>query len=75
MIDDIRDELINNRIDTEARKIRLKNEISDPLKAVIRDEYPLLIENLKLLESDLNDLTGRGRCCESSRGSNRRYSF
>ena len=59
MIDDIRDELINNRIDTEARKIRLKNEISDPLKAVIRDEYPLLIENLNLLESDLNDLTGR----------------
>ena len=53
--DDIREELINNRIDTEELKSRLKEGIADPLKAIAADRFPPLLEKLKQLGGQMAD--------------------
>jgi hypothetical protein len=49
----IREELINNRVDTEDRKNRLKEQIADPLNKTCSDQFPRLDERLAGLESQL----------------------
>jgi hypothetical protein len=51
----IREELINNRVDTEDRKKRLKDEIADPLTAICATDFPSLDEQLNALEKNLRD--------------------
>jgi hypothetical protein len=52
---DIREELINNRVDTEDRKNRLKDQIADPLNAVCATDFPQLDQKLNALEMLLRD--------------------
>jgi hypothetical protein len=49
----IREELINNRVDTEERKIRLKDQIADPLRGIASTEFPRLDQLLGALEARL----------------------
>jgi len=49
----IREELINNRVDTEDRKNRLKEQIADPLNRTCSEQFPRLDERLAALESQL----------------------
>jgi hypothetical protein len=53
--DDIREELINNRIDSEDRKVRLKEQIADPLRSIGEGLFPQLDARLKELEQQLGD--------------------
>lgn len=53
--DAIREELTNNRVDTEDRKSRLKEQIADPLHAVVAQDFPRLEELLLALEPLAND--------------------
>ncbi|MFM8252949.1 MAG: hypothetical protein ACKOBW_15240 [Planctomycetota bacterium] len=53
--EDIREELVNNRVDTEDRKNRLKEQISDPLKKVVQGDFPELDRKLAELEKALLD--------------------
>lgn len=54
---DIRGELINNRIDTEDRKKRLKDLIADPMQLIAEAMFPELERRLEVLEKVLlNDL-------------------
>jgi hypothetical protein len=50
---DIREQLINNRIDTEDRKEQLEEVIAGPLQAIGREDFPALDEKLKDLEGQL----------------------
>ena len=59
--DDIRLELINNRVDTVKRNSRLKEEIADPLKDVAQTQYPKLTQTLKALELGLGDVPLRSK--------------
>jgi hypothetical protein len=52
---DIREELINNRVDTEDRKNRLKDQIADPLNAACANEFPQLDQKLNALETLLRE--------------------
>ena len=52
---DIRQELINNRVDTEDRKNRLQYEVVDPLTHVGEEMFPELDRLLKELEAALSD--------------------
>ncbi|MEX0977878.1 MAG: hypothetical protein WDZ48_03450, partial [Pirellulales bacterium] len=52
--DEIRDEMINNRIDTEELKARLQQGISDPLKQIVEKSFPKLHEQLKQLATQLS---------------------
>jgi hypothetical protein len=52
---DIREELINNRVDTEDRKERLKEQISDPLQKIVAERFPELEKRLVELEKSLGD--------------------
>jgi len=52
----IREELINNRVDTEDRKKRLKEQISDPLKTICATSFPALDGQLKSLDEALEKL-------------------
>jgi hypothetical protein len=52
--DDIRAELVNNRVDTEELKKRLKDGISDPLRRIADDRFPDLLASLKQLETLLD---------------------
>lgn len=52
----IREELINNRVDTEDRKKRLKEQIADPLKAICATSFPALDTQLKALDEALEKL-------------------
>src|SRR5262249_35840461 len=45
----IRDELINNRVDTEDRKNRLKEQIADPLNKTCTEQFPRLAERVAAL--------------------------
>jgi hypothetical protein len=54
---DIREQLINNRIDTEDRKEQLEGVIAGPLQAIGRDDFPALDEKLKSLEAQLEAAT------------------
>lgn len=49
--DDIRAELVNNRVDTEELKKRLKDGIADPLRRISDARFPELLERLKRLEN------------------------
>jgi hypothetical protein len=49
----IREELINNRVDTEDRKNRLKDQIADPLNKTCQEQFPRLDERLAALEAAL----------------------
>ena len=53
--DDIRAELINNRIDTEDRKQRIQQQIADPLRRTGEVLFPQLGATLKELELRLPD--------------------
>ncbi len=46
----LREELINNRVDTEERKSRLKELISDPLRRIAEELFPELHTRLNELE-------------------------
>jgi hypothetical protein len=53
--DDIREEMINNRVDTEELKTRLKDGVADPLKRIVETRYPPLVDQLKTLAGQLSD--------------------
>lgn len=55
--DDIRLELVNNRVDTEDRKRRLQEEIAVPLQIIANDDFPRLLEKLQELEKLVGDET------------------
>lgn len=46
---DIREELINNRVDTADRKQRLQEQIADPLERVAKQQFPELDRRLEKL--------------------------
>ncbi|MCU0876586.1 MAG: hypothetical protein MUF06_02170 [Pirellulaceae bacterium] len=52
---DIREELINNRVDTEDRKNRLKEQIADPLNRTCQEGFPLLESRLAAAEKLLRE--------------------
>lgn len=52
---DIREELINNRVDTEERKERLKDLIATPLAQIVAAHFPELDRRLVALEKSLDD--------------------
>lgn len=52
---DIREELTNNRVDTEDRKTRLKELIADPLQAIGETMFPELERREQVLEKLLLD--------------------
>lgn len=52
----IREELINNRVDTEDRKKRLKDQIADPLKTICATSFPALDGQLRSLDEALEKL-------------------
>ncbi len=53
--DDIRKQLVNNRIDTEELKNRLKAGIADPLRQIAERMFPELEKRLELLQPALDD--------------------
>jgi hypothetical protein len=57
----IREELINNRVDTEDRKNRLKEQIADPLNHTGKVQFPLLDERLAALETQLRETAAGGQ--------------
>jgi len=52
---DIREELINNRVDTEDRKKRLKEQIADPMQLIGETLFPELERREQVLEKLLLD--------------------
>jgi hypothetical protein len=52
----IREELINNRVDTEDRKNRLKDQIADPLNRTCSEQFPRLDERLGALDTLLREI-------------------
>ena len=52
--DDIRAELVNNRVDTEELRIRLKDRISDPLKQIVDVQFARLNRTLGDLRKQLS---------------------
>ncbi len=55
---DIREELINNRVDTEDRKRRLKELIADPMQLVGETMFPELDRRIESLEKSLTEAMG-----------------
>jgi len=53
--DAIREELVNNRVDTEELKLRLKDGIADPLRRICREMFPELERRLQTLQANLAD--------------------
>jgi hypothetical protein len=53
--DDIREEMINNRVDTEELKTRLKDGVADPLKRIVAEMFPKWEAQLKRLSGELTD--------------------
>ena len=51
--EDIREELINNRVDSEDRKERLRSQITNPLRAIASEMFPQLDEKLDELTQRL----------------------
>ncbi|MEZ6118647.1 MAG: hypothetical protein R3C28_19065 [Pirellulaceae bacterium] len=49
--ENIREELINNRIDTEERKIRLQDQIAAPLRQIAEQQFPAWDDYLATLET------------------------
>ncbi len=54
---DIREELINNRVDSKDRQSRLKEQIADPLRLIGKSMFPQLALQLKDIEQKLADPT------------------
>ncbi|MFO0904118.1 MAG: hypothetical protein U0939_14035 [Pirellulales bacterium] len=52
---EIREELINNRVDTEDRKDRLQEQIATPLQQIVAQGFPELERRLALLEQTLDN--------------------
>lgn len=48
--EDIREELINNRVDTEELRIRLKDRIADPLRTIVETMFPEFDRRLEALQ-------------------------
>ncbi len=55
---DIREELINNRVDTEERKIRLQDQIVEPLERIAADQFPSWQATLQQLENQMEKQQG-----------------
>ncbi len=53
--DEIREEMINNRVDTEELKTRLKEGVADPLRRIVEARFSSLEESLKQLAAVLSD--------------------
>ena len=53
--DAIRGELVNNRVDTEELKLRLKDGIADPLRKIGSQRFPELEKRLRELEKRLSN--------------------
>ena len=53
--DAIRAELVNNRVDTEELKLRLKDGIADPLRRICGEMFPELERRLQKLQAELAD--------------------
>jgi hypothetical protein len=51
--DGIRAELVNNRVDTEELRVRLKDRISDPLKLIVETQFTEFDRRLAALKSKL----------------------
>ena len=51
---DIREELINNRVDTPERRERLQQKIVDPLQQIVAVQFPKWITDIGTLETELN---------------------
>lgn len=51
--DEIREEMINNRVDTEELKSRLKEGVADPLRQIVTERFPPLEARLKQLSNHL----------------------
>jgi hypothetical protein len=64
--DAIREELENNRVDTEERKTRLKTLIADPLHQLVKHEFVALEEQLNALEPLLEDAVAGPALAEKS---------
>jgi len=64
--DDIRLELINNRVDTEDRKIRLKDQIADPLRLVGENMFPELDRLLKELQGQLDNVQDSDQAADAA---------
>jgi hypothetical protein len=55
--DDIREELVNNRVDNPELESRLKDQIGDPLRQIAEKSFPELEARLRKLEAVLADPT------------------
>ena len=55
--DEIRAEMINNRVDTEELKTRLKDGVADPLRRIAGPMFSELETELKKLQSQVSDAT------------------
>jgi hypothetical protein len=53
--DDVRKQLVNNRIDTEELKLRIETGIARPLHAIADDMFPVLEQRLERLQAALNE--------------------
>ena len=47
--------MVNNRVDTEELKTRLKDGVADPLKRIVDEMFPKLEDELKKLAGQLAD--------------------
>jgi hypothetical protein len=52
---DIRQELINNRVDTAERKQRLKEQIADPLATIVEQRFPEFDLRLERMAAEVNN--------------------
>ncbi len=52
---DIRDELVNNRVDSEDRRERIEERIELPLAKIASERYPELDKVLERLEKEFKD--------------------
>jgi hypothetical protein len=50
---DIREELINNRVDTEERKIRLQQSIVEPLQQIANTQFPDWLKTIRAFETKI----------------------
>ena len=64
--DDIHDELVNNRVDTEELKSRLKQGIAEPLKKLAGPGFSQLEVELTALQNGLADAAKRGPALDAA---------
>jgi hypothetical protein len=58
---DIYEELINNRVDTEDRKLRLKEQIAGPLQGIGEKRFPELDQTLEKLAAAISAVEASGK--------------